>query len=471
MEYAYLTLIALTCFVAITNWRTAIYLCLLVDVARDPVRKLLAEQPVWVTVAGAVPWVVVMLRAFSSEQVELRAIFVRYPKLLRALGVFLVALAPGFFLSCILYPSGYLLALIGAASYLGPFIGLSLGYLFIQNERTIYRFLITYVLLNMAMMAGTPLEFFHYDIPGLGGIRVEWIRYREGYIVDLISGFYRSPDVMGLHAAHIVMFGLILASRARLLPAIAWLSLVLCGAVCIVLCGRRKMIAIPFVFLVTYLALSYFHGAAKRVRVVTGIVAITATAAGIFLAVNTSQHWMEYTEYASTTISELPDRLYHNVIEGALVSVNQSGFLGGGLGTGTQGRYYAQVSTGREARGWQEDAIGRLLLEMGVPGLILMLFSVYYIAQSFRRSLELVPRESDVRDLQLLLLSVVAGDLASFIVAHQHFSGDPVSALIVTLIGGSVLGAPRVWARTAPVLPPPITAVTAVPETAIVGPA
>lgn len=446
MEYAYLGLIAVVGIVAISNWRSAIYFCLLVDLVRDPVRKLSENQPVWITVAGALPWLLVMVKAFSAERLELLAIFQRYRLLSRALGLFVVALIPGFILSCLLYSSGYLLAVIGAASYLGPFVGLALGYLFLDDERTVTRFFVTYLILNAIMMIGTPLEFLHINVPALGGIRMDWIRYRPGYIVDLISGFYRSPDVMGLHAAHMMMFGLILASRSKPAAAFAWLMFVLWGAICILLCGRRKMIAIPLVFLVTYLALSYCHGSARRVRTVAGIVLAAILAAGVLMLSDTEAQWAEYAEYASTTLSELPARLNDNVVGSILGSVEQSGILGAGLGTGTQGQYYAGVRTAASARGWQEDGLSRLMLEVGIPGFVLILFAGMYIALSFRQALRLVPRESSVRDLQLLLLGVIAGDLASFVVAHQHFSGDPVSALIVTLLGGAVLGAPRAWA-------------------------
>lgn len=446
MEYAYIALIVFTGVMALTNWRFAVYLCLIADVVRDPVRKLSENQPVWVTVAGVVPWMLVMLKAFSQEQPELRAVFQRYPLAARILGLLIVALVPGFLLSCVSYSSGYILAIIGAASYLAPLAGLALGYLLIKNERTMTRFLTVYILLNSVMMIGTPLEFLEMDVPGLGGIRMDWIRYREGYIVDLISGFYRSPDVMGLHAAHIVMFGLILAARSKSTTAIAWLTLVLWGLVCILLCGRRKMIAIPLVFLAAYLVLSYFYGSARRVRTLTSVVLLMAVATGALLASDLGLQWGEYAEYASTTLSESPDRLNDNVLGGLFESIRQSGILGAGLGTGTQGRYYAAVQTGDNARGWQEDGLGRLIIEVGVPGFILFLIAGYNMVVSFRQSLQLVPRESTVRDLQLLLLAVVAGDLASFLVAHQHFSGDPVSALIVTLLGGAVLGAPRAWA-------------------------
>lgn len=446
MEYGYLTLIALCCLLAVSHWRAAIYFCLIIDVIRDPVRKLSDQQPVWITVAGALPWIIIMLRAFASEQHELRAIFQRYPQMIRAVGIFAVALVPGFILSCILYPSGYLLALIGGASYLGPFIGLALGYLFIRDEQAVFRFFATYVIVNSLVMIGTPLEFLHYEYPGLGGIRVDWIRYQAGYIVDLISGYYRSPDIMGLHAAHLVIFSLILARRARLAPAFGWLTFSLWGMVCVVLCGRRKMIAIPLVFVISYLVLSYYYGASRRVRALSGILVLCSLVAGLFL-VTSDQEWNEYAKYASTTFSESPDRVYHNVIGGAFVSVRQSGLFGGGLGTATQGRYYMKVETDRAARGWQEDAVSRLLLELGVPGFLLVMLAGWYVARTFAQSIVLVPRESSVRDLQLLLLSVAIGDLASFVMAHQHFSGDPVSALIVTVLAGSVLGAPRVWAK------------------------
>ena len=37
------------------------------------------------------------------------------------------------------------------------------------------------------------------------------------------------------------------------------------------------------------------------------------------------------------------------------------------------------------------------------------------------------------------LLAVVVGDAASYTISHQQFSGDPVSALLVTLMIGMIL--------------------------------
>ncbi|MFV0444368.1 MAG: hypothetical protein ACK5Q5_12430, partial [Planctomycetaceae bacterium] len=48
------------------------------------------------------------------------------------------------------------------------------------------------------------------------------------------------------------------------------------------------------------------------------------------------------------------------------------------------------------------------------------------------------------------LMSVVAGDAASFVISHQQFSGDPVSGMLVMIMVGIVLGAPRAFALQQP---------------------
>ena len=60
--YGFIVVLSILCFL---DWRKGLYLCLLVDVLRDPVRKLIEDQPVFVTVAGAVPWGAVTLGAMA----------------------------------------------------------------------------------------------------------------------------------------------------------------------------------------------------------------------------------------------------------------------------------------------------------------------------------------------------------------------------------------------------------------------
>lgn len=446
MVDAYIAIVVVACILALANWRTAVLACLVIDVIRDPIRKLTEDQPVWITLAGNLPWGVILLSAYGREQRELLAIFSRYPKLKPALLCLIIALAPGFFLSSMLYRNGILLALVGAASYIGPLIGLGLGYLFVREEQAIPRLLFTYIAVNSVMLIGVPLEFAEYDIPGLGGIKMDWIRYQEGYIVDLISGFYRSPDVMGLHAAHVAIFATILAARARGGAGVAWLAIAGWGTLGLLLCGRRKMVAIPLVFITAYLALSYWRGASRRASTMIVLTLVLFGGFSSALLFATKPEWFEYTAYASTIVSDAPDRISTNILGGALETMQRTGLLGAGLGTGTQGRYYLNVQSGRAARGWQEDGFSRLFLELGLPGVILAMVSALCVATSFEASSKLIPRDHRLRDLQLMLVAVIIGDMASFIIAHQHFSGDPASALLVMLLAGAVLGMPRVYA-------------------------
>ncbi len=135
--------------------------------------------------------------------------------------------------------------------------------------------------------------------------------------------------------------------------------------------------------------------------------------------------------------------------------------LGAGIGTATQGRYYVGAGAGGSLRGWQEDGVSRLLMEFGVPGLIFVLISGMCLMRSLWQALKLVPPQHPVQALQVGCLAVVFGDLASAIISHQQFSGDPVSGLIVTMMAGAALGAPRIFAagkasRARPTQPPPV---------------
>jgi hypothetical protein len=445
MEYAYLCIIGLACVTALGNWRLAIYFCLMIDALRDPVRKLLPEQPVWATFLGIIPWGVMILRAFSAEQPELLAAFSRYPKLSSVIFCLMTALVPGFVLSCLTYENGHLIAAVGSLSYLGPFLGIGMGYLFVRSERMLTSFLAAYVVINGVALTGAFLEFFAVDVPGLGGIRMDWIRYRDGYIVDLISGFYRSPDVMGLHAAHVMVFAAILALRSRGLIGLFWLLMIVWGGAGVLLCGRRKMILIPLVFIVCYAVMNYFIGSSKKISVVViGGACLFIGVVGSLLT--TLPEWAEYTEYASTTVSEAPDRVSNNVIGGMFETLRQTGMIGAGLGTATQGRYYVATTKGGYSRGWQEDGLSRIVLELGLPGFLLMIMTACLMAGVFLSAIRLTAGSSSIRDWQAMFAAVVLGNVASFIASHQQYSGDPISALLVTFIGGAILGMPRLVA-------------------------
>ena len=68
---------------------------------------------------------------------------------------------------------------------------------------------------------------------------------------------------------------------------------------------------------------------------------------------------------------------------------------------------------------------------------------------ALRNAIRVVPPDSPVQLLQITTLSVLVANAASFVISHQQFSGDPVSALWATMMAGMCLGAPRIFAMRA----------------------
>ncbi len=450
MEYIYYALVAIVFVISFSNWRTGIFLCIALDALRDPVRKISEDQSILITVVGLLPWLAVFISVLHAQQLRPEiGIFRSYPNLRNAFSLFMAALIPAAVLSCILYAGGWKLAAIGTVSYVTPLFGIAVGFLFLDSEKRILQLLAVYVVVNSLMLVGTPLEYFDFDIPGLGGLNFEWIRYRQGYTVDLISGFYRSPDIMGLHAANTVMFAMILALRAKPDSRLGWIALIILAAACLLLCGRRKMIGIPIVFLVSTQLLSHFLGARRSSKRMLALGLIILVGFAGFSATTEEEFAVEYTTYASTMFTEGPERANTLIVGSTLDTVHQSGILGAGLGTGTQGSSYANVQRTYGSRGWQEDGVSRLVLEFGIPGAILLFFAGIAVLRTVIRSLRLIPPEHSLQLLQIGLLSVVLANAASFAISHQQFSGDPVSALLVLILLGVALGMPRLyWSQT-----------------------
>ena len=422
------------------------YVGIILDVVRDPVRKIIDDQPVLVTVSGAGFWLVIVVVAAFSNVGSLKLLYKRYPRLKTAFSLLLLAIIPAAMISTFSYQRGWLMAAIGGASYIIPIMGIFTGFAFLRKEVDVHRLMKLYVIVNCLMLTSVPMEYFDWDVPGLGGIQFDWIRYREGYTVDLMSGWYRSPDIMGLHAAHVIMFSLLLSVRAKndsrwlMLPPVLW------AAFCVLVSGRRKMIGIPLVFVAAFLALGMFYHIAKVNRL-AGLAIISFLFGGCMVIFLWSpDQSAEYTDFASSLFTEGGERANTLIIGSTLGTLQQAGVLGGGLGTATQGRHYANVNTNASAGGWQEDGVSRLFLEFGVPGVILLIISIFLLMRSLAGSLKIMPKTCDEVVLQLGLASIVAGDAASFAISHQQFSGDPVSALLVMLMVGMILRMPVVFA-------------------------
>lgn len=448
IEFVWYAIVAIASVAAAANWRQGIYVGILIDVLRDPVRKLIPGQPVMVTLSGSFVWICIILAVLFSRQDQLRLLYQRYPRLRTAMGLLLLALIPAAVVTIVSYSRGWLVAAIGGLSYLVPTLGVLAGFVFVRAERDVTRMMFWYVAVNLVMLFSVPMEYLKLDIPALGGIDHVWIRYRTGYIVDLMCGWYRSPDIMGLHAAHVIIFSIILGGHPKSQGKIAWLLPVLFAGFCLLVSGRRKMLGMPLVFVAVYLFLGIVYQVARvgRLSAFAAVGLLIGAAAALVLW--NPQDSAEYTEFATTLLTEGADRSQEMILGSTISTLKQAGILGGGLGMATQGKYYAGVSAERHFRGWQEDGVSRLVFEFGIPGVLLLVVGILLLLSCILQSLRGLPTRSREILMQLALVAVVASDAASFAISHQQFSGDPVNALLVTLMLGMVLKFPLLFSRS-----------------------
>ena len=444
MDIFFYIVVAVGAMFAITDWRYGLTIAIVLDCFRDPVRKLSEGEPTLVTYCVGVVWAASFVNLFAGHHSGLRKVRRRFPWLERAITWYVIGLIPGAVISLALYQNGVMLAALGFISYAAPLLGVALGVALAFELRHLKRLLQIYVILNSIAFVGSIAEWLRWDWMALGGLQgFEWIRHMPGVIVRLISGFFRSPDIAGFHAANALMVSAILLlnrgdqprMRRRINPL--WLSTAVWSVVPLLLCGRRKMLIMPVVFVAAYLL--YLQIAARRnVVQMLGYITVIVAIAAVPLAIYRDEEGLEdHQAYYATTISDVAPRLKENVGMGVLGTLRQSGLMGSGLGVATQGAQHFAIEERRNV--WQEDGVSRLFKELGIPGVILISVSALILLNRGRREIrrqKLLP----LIELQALFFALVLANLASFVASHQHFSGDPANALWVLLFGGVFVG-------------------------------
>ncbi len=143
-----------------------------------------------------------------------------------------------------------------------------------------------------------------------------------------------------------------------------------------------------------------------------------------------------------------------------MATVQQFGIFGAGLGTATQGVYH--LLGDRQQIGWQEGGLGKLAVELGVPGLIAALL----LATALLRMLWRIAGQPDYPNtsqlVRTMLFALVVANLANFTASAQAYS-DPGLTLISASIVGMLLSTVR---YDEPFSVPPVAALTSSPSPA-----
>ncbi len=421
-QYLLLGLIAFSTLVTLGNWRSGLLFFILIGVLQDPIRKITPGTSALFVLSTAPVWAAMIIGISGREKSPWHVFKMCHPQLAGAMAIFAISLIPAGIISLGYDTGGLQLALMGAFSFYGAIISMLIGFTYITTTDDLIKVFKYYCILVSIALIGTPLEYLglfkEWGALGTATLGTTWTRYFPGYTLYMISGFFRSPDVMGWHSAALVMIATAIALVQRGATRMVWMGLAGWGIFGLMMCGRRKMMyMLPIYVLIILWIQSRRHG--RRGKIL-GIISVTALLGYfVYQHFGPSETVNEY--YVGHTTAEVKGRIFSDSIDALENTWDQSGFWGTGLGSASQGRQHIKM---KALRNWQEGGLDRLLTELGVPGFIAsIIVGLVLIKTIFQTIMKVDVQQKDI-PLFAGLAGLVLANGGSFIVSHQIF-GDP----------------------------------------------
>jgi hypothetical protein len=448
MSLMYLPLIALIgagCLTSLHDWRKGLWLCVVVALLQDPLRKVIPGTPVYLTVSF-VPVYFCMFLGLPEQRAVLREFQSDFPRLKVPIVLLSIALFFSFAQTLTYGMRALPLACLGLFSYVACFPAVLLGYKFLRGDwNALDRLLVGFVLLTSIMLIGVPLERyeFQFSLPWLGTIAMKkaWYRWYAaptsefGGYVRMISGFYRSPEIMGWHAMTMVLFSIYLMVR-RNNWILLWGLTATWGMYGVLLSGRRKMFLMILVFMASFV---FNFRSWRRMRWwLPAMVALVMISGGLIYLVD--EH---YIAAAESGLHMAGATAVQKGLAGPLELAWVVGPFGYGVGTKTQGAQHLMFTVNAPNF---EGGVERILVEIGVVG---TLAAVLVIGATLRALVDCLRQSRFSSDSDVVggaLFSLICTNLAAFVVTFQIF-GDPFVVVLIGFLVGVLLSLPGVIKR------------------------
>lgn len=438
-------IVAILCFL---DLRFGMFLLLLVGFVQDPLRKMVADSPVYFSALVMVVVAFSLIGAVGSGAVRRFSAMPGWHARLKVPVLAFVAMVVAQSAITLIYTGSIALAGIGLLVYLAPFPAILLGYSFASSVERLLAFLWTWVALSAVMVGGVYLSWLGVEWDILQSVGEPLVVYslETGEALELPTGFLRTPEVAAWHAASgaclVLLLGFFRARQNLGLISVA-LALFFVGAV--MLTGRRKFLVEIFVFLpIVWLLLWRFRLAAARFLYLLGAIAVASVALMLtgLAESNTLDAFQAPMARGQDRANEIFTRI-ESLTYGAIpYIIEANGWLGSGAGGGSGGSQY--FGGGEERVGYAaEGGFGKVLAEIGVPGVLLALWLIYRVARHVWRMLGLTTRGA--LDGSRFTVGTTAFLLANALVfagAHQAYS-DPFILLLLGICSGFVLASHR----------------------------
>ena len=144
-------------------------------------------------------------------------------------------------------------------------------------------------------------------------------------------------------------------------------------------------------------------------------------------------------------------------------TISQFGLMGAGLGTATQG---VRHLLGHDQNiGWQEGGLGKLAIEIGIPGLLAAAVFAFVLIRFLMRITSFVDEPHSTQLARVALFAIFISNVVEFLVSAQAYS-DATLTLITSFLLGCLLATPMLAERAAASESEPASQTTLTPATA-----
>ena len=447
----FLTVLAIAAAYSLFDNRTALGLLLMIGFTQDVVRKLTPGEPIIFIVTVGVLFAAILLGiwlrrgpAYSLEP------FLRWTDDMRMpLTVFLAVLLIQLIHSILRY-NNILVGMIGLASYISPFLALIVGYYLVNSVEDIRRFLKAYVVAGVVVAVSVVLAFAGVDSQALGEVGEGLKIYDQGTVLESYAGIMRVGEIAAWHISTAACMILALAvSSHKQRSYLLVFAIIAVMLVAVALTGRRKMLMLVALFLFFYFTAYLYYRKKLDARYFLSFCYLALLTWFGFELVNLdnySESLRNYIARGTTVFGDASNRFVELGIRPVQWAYNRVGVLGGGLGIASQGGYLFNMSG--IAGGSGEGGLGKIMVELGLPGLICILWLLWSVTRYVDRALQLCRQpfvDGRVLPLMVSLTVMLAVNAITFSVATQVY-GDMFVLILLGLFGGFLFAIPKIVA-------------------------
>lgn len=417
---------------------------------QDPIRKLTPGQPSLMVGLVLIAFLMCVLFIYQERgRLDLRYLFWTSPQLLDLIPLFLILLFAQALNSFARFGSPSLTA-IGLSFYIAPLIALWVGFHIGRDLPFLRRIIIVYLILSSIFAFTVLLDFRGVDIPAFEEVGTGILITFEGASKSGASGLWRTSEIASWHLAAAACFCIILTFSDRDVGwQILYVSTAVVFSVLSVTTGRRKSQVLIVAFLGIYLLIfSRQASPASRERIIMSVLGgagISFAIVSMLLLDMLGSNFDIFLGRATTSAEGIGDRVQSQGLSALLRGFEVGGGLGLGLGAGTNlGNFNAGAdrSTIQSLGYVSEGGGGRLVVELGIPGILLISWILILSVQMLWRNFKLI-RFLPSEDIALITgtLSFGLANIIFFFSAAQLYT-DPFVLIVLGVSFGSILSVP-----------------------------